>query len=80
MSEKPKLDTCFRDVLDLGHDVDLATTAYGTTEGWDSLAHIQLVAALEHEFGIMLDTDEVIAMNDYGVVTGILRDNHGIAL
>jgi acyl carrier protein len=77
MEDTARLERSFRDALGLDDAVDLTTMAYGTIEAWDSLAHMQLVAALETEFGIMLDADEVIAMSDFGVVRDILRDNHG---
>lgn len=78
VENRPKLDAAFRTVLGLDPDVDLTQIAYGETKRWDSVAHMQLVASLEQEFDIMLDTDEVIAMSDYSVVERILRDNHGI--
>lgn len=77
MEDKARLDKTFRSALGLGDDVDVATMAYGTSDSWDSLAHMQLVAALETEFGIMLDADEVISMSDFDVARKILRDNHG---
>ena len=34
-------------------------------EQWDSIAHITLVGNLEDAFDIMLDADDIIAMNSY---------------
>lgn len=80
MEDTVRLEKTFRAVFGLDEGADLAAMAYGTIDAWDSLAHMQLVAALETEFGIMLNADEVIEMSDYGVVRKILRDNHGRAL
>jgi acyl carrier protein len=66
--------------LDLAPDADLASIAYGETETWDSVAHMQMVAAIEDAFGIMLDTDDVIGMSNYRIARQILRDHHGLAL
>ena len=45
---------------------------------WDSVAHMQLVVAIETAFGIMLDTDEVVGMSSYPIARRILHDNHGL--
>ena len=74
------LDDAVRTGLGLAPEVDVRPIAYGEIEEWDSVAHMQLVAALEGTFGIMIDTDDVIAMSDYGEIRRILRDHHGIAL
>jgi acyl carrier protein len=78
MSDAERLDTAIRSGLALPEDTVLASIAYGETEEWDSVAHMQLVAALENAFGIMIDTDDVIAMSDYGAIRDILRDHHGL--
>jgi acyl carrier protein len=51
----------------LGVDVKQITDglAYGSP-GWDSVAHMALVAAIERAFDIMLDTDDVIGMSSFG--------------
>ena len=38
---------------------------YATTPGWDSIAHMSLVASLDSTFEIMMDTDDVIDMSSY---------------
>ena len=38
---------------------------YANSVGWDSIAHMALVAALDEAFDIMLDTDDVIDMSSY---------------
>lgn len=50
---------------------------YNSIKQWDSVAHMTLVAALETEFDVMLDTDEIIAMNSVGVAKKILQ-KHGV--
>ncbi len=80
MSETERLDTAIRDGLALPASVDVPTIAYGQTVEWDSVAHMQLVAALEATFGIMIDTDDVIAMSDYSEIRRILRETYGVTL
>jgi acyl carrier protein len=79
LSNTEKLDAALRIALALPDEMNLTGIAYGETEEWDSVAHMQLVAAVENAFGIMLETDDVIAMSDYRAVRAILRDHHDIA-
>jgi acyl carrier protein len=41
---------------------------------------MQLVASLEAEFGIMIDTDDVIGMSDYAEIRRILSQGYGVEL
>ena len=40
---------------------------------WDSVAHMQIIAALEDAFDLMLDTDDIIQFNSYPSGQEILR-------
>lgn len=40
--------------------------------GWDSIAHMTLIASLDSAFDIALDTDDVIDMSSYGKAREIL--------
>lgn len=79
MTDTAKLDEAILFGLGLPADTDLTAIAYGTTQEWDSVAHMQLVVAIESAFGIMLETDDVIAMSDYAEITRILREHYGVA-
>jgi acyl carrier protein len=79
VSDVSKVDAAFRESLGLPADLDLSTAAYGRLDAWDSVAHMQLVAALEDAFGIMIETDDVIAMSDYPTVLEILRTRYDVA-
>jgi acyl carrier protein len=80
MSDSERFDAAIRHGLGLADGQDLTTLVYGRTESWDSVAHMQLVAAIENEFGIMIETDDVIAMSSYSAARQILNDHHGLAL
>jgi acyl carrier protein len=74
-----KLDDAIRTGLALPDTLDITGIAYGHTEEWDSVAHMQMVVAIENAFGIMIDTDDVIAMSDYHEIRRILRERYEIA-
>lgn len=80
MTDADRLDAVFRLVLASAADQDLETTAYGQTETWDSVGHMELIVGIEAEFGISVDGDDVFAMSDYGSVRRILRDRYGLQL
>ncbi len=71
------LDQVIRDGLGLKDSTDVHAIAWGETEEWDSVAHMQLVAALEAAFDILIDTDDVIAMSDYEQIQRVVNQNGG---
>jgi acyl carrier protein len=46
-----------------------------TVEGWDSLAHIELMLALEMEFGVPLPTEAIIDLVTLEAIEGFMRDH-----
>jgi acyl carrier protein len=50
---------------------------YGASKGWDSVAHMSLIASLDSAFGIMLDIDDVLDLSSYGKAREILT-KHGV--
>jgi len=46
---------------------------YNTIKEWNSLAHMALVSAIENEFELMLDTDDIINMSSVGKAKTILN-------
>jgi acyl carrier protein len=47
--------------------------------GWDSLGHIELMLALEMEFGVPLPTEAIIDLVSLEAIEGFLR-NHATAV
>lgn len=76
-TDTERLDHAIRDGLGLRESTDIRSIAWGQTEEWDSVAHMQLVAALEAAFDIMIDTDDVIAMSDYAQIRRIVLSGNG---
>ncbi len=44
---------------------ELAGLEYQKTASWDSVGHMNLIAALEDAFDIMMDTDDIIDLSSY---------------
>ena len=56
-------------------DADLNDDASPLTlPGWDSLKHIQLILALEGEYGVRLSPDDAMQMQSVGLIKAILRE------
>ena len=47
--------------------LDLSATAHDI-ENWDSMAHVGLIAAIEEQFQVDFDLDELIEMNSVGAI------------
>ena len=78
MTANDKLKDSFTRALGMPPDADFEKATYGETEGWDSAAHMALVAEIETAFDIMLDTEEVIGMSSFRKAREIVT-NHGIS-
>ncbi|HOB43278.1 MAG TPA: acyl carrier protein [Bacillota bacterium] len=48
------------------------STSYNSFRPWDSLKHLQLVSMYEDEFDIEFEMDDIIAMENFGLVKEIV--------
>lgn len=67
-----RLNKVFQDVFD---DEDITvneTTTSADIEDWDSLEHINLVAAVEQEFGMKFTMGQVVTMKNVGEMVDII--------
>lgn len=46
--------------------------SYNSLKTWDSLKHLELIGELETEFGINIETDDIIAMENFKVAKAII--------
>ncbi|MET0423852.1 MAG: acyl carrier protein [Actinoplanes sp.] len=72
MTELQRLREAFRTALELPADAPVDDLRYQDDEKWDSLAHMSLIATLEDEFSVMIDTDDVINLSSFAEATRIL--------
>jgi len=77
MSHLDRLRAVFRSSLNLPSDAEVDGLEYRAIPQWDSLAHMSLIATMEDEFSVMIDTDEMIDMSSFAKAARLL-ERHGI--
>lgn len=72
-----ELQNIFVDVFDIEDlRINLETNA-SDIEGWDSLAHINLIAAIQEEYDIRFSMDDVTSMKSVNdMIEAIMRKRH----
>ena len=64
MTNLEKYNNVFMENLQITEE-QLVGLQYQGVELWDSVGHMSLIAALEDEFEIMIDTDDIIDLSSY---------------
>lgn len=67
-----KVFSVFVDALGVDLSVDPAALVYSEYPGWDSVAHMALVAGLEEAFDCMLEMDDIIDMSSFNKAVSIM--------
>lgn len=67
-----KLNEVFQEVFDDDTIIVTDTTNANDIEDWDSLEHINLVVAIEKEFNIKFDMEEVGKMKNVGEMVDLI--------
>lgn len=74
VSVRDRLRPVFVTALELEAEVDVEQLRQRGHERWDSLGHLALVAAIEEEFDVELDSDQMIDMTSFERAESILRE------
>ena len=72
MTNLEKYNKAFTESFDI-EESELAGLEYQAIPAWDSVGHMGLVAAIEDEFDIMMDTDDIIDFSSYEKGKEILK-------
>jgi len=72
MENLKKYQKAFMETLEVTEE-QLEELQYQKYENWDSVGHMNLVAALEDAFDIMMDTDDIIDFSSYKKGIEILK-------
>ena len=67
-----KLNAVFQDVFDDDSIIVNADTTADDIEDWDSLEHINLVSAVEKEFGVKFTMAQVVGMKNVGEMVEVI--------
>ena len=68
-----RLQPIFREVLENNDLVITITSSAKNVEGWDSLAHINLVSVIEQEFKIRFALGELETLNNVGDMIELMQ-------
>ena len=68
-----KLKKIMSVVLNIPIDIISMSSSPENIEKWDSLAQLNLIMAIEEEFGFKLSDDEVIKMTNFESILKIIR-------
>ncbi len=68
-----RLQPIFRDVLDQPNLRVERTDSGKTVDGWDSLAHISLIGAIEADFGIRFALGELEELKNIGDLIDVIE-------
>ena len=64
MSELEKYKNVFMEIFQIKED-DLENLKYQDIEAWDSLGHMSMIGALEDQFDIMFEMDDIIEFSSF---------------
>lgn len=73
MSNLEKYNEAFIETFELDASQLNDNLLYQSVPNWDSVGHMQLIAALEDAYDIMFDTDDIIDFNSYEVGKTLLK-------
>ena len=62
------------DVLGIPKDEITDKTSFENTEVWDSLKHMEIIAALEERYDVLFTADEIVTMLTFGKIKEILKE------
>lgn len=79
MTNLEKYNKAFCDAFEIAEE-KLVGLKYQQIELWDSVGHMTLVANLEDAFDIMMETDDIIALNSYEKGIELLKNNYNVEL
>jgi acyl carrier protein len=73
MNNISKYKKSFVEALSIKEDVVNSKLEYNSIPEWDSIGHMSLIGALEDEFGISIDTDDIIDFSSFDKGKEILK-------
>jgi acyl carrier protein len=75
--QEQKLKGVLSRIFNVGMDMITEDASPDTIESWDSIHHMNLVLALEEEFGVEFTDDQVVEILSYQLIKIVLHE-HGV--
>ena len=69
-----QLKRIFADVFEIAPDRIQPDSSPDNIETWDSIHHLNLVVALEQEFGVQFEPEEIEQLLSFELVEALLRE------
>lgn len=73
MNNLQQLKKTFAEGLGINEDTVTDDLTYQSIKQWDSIGHMALVAAIETQFDIMMDTNDIIDMSSFAKAREIIQ-------
>jgi acyl carrier protein len=67
-----KLKKAFEKGLGIPENSPFETLEFAKSDHWDSIAHMKLIAAIEEEFDIRLDVNDILGLSSYLVARDLI--------
>ena len=67
MNNIEKYNNAFMETFEIGEESLGDKLEYQSIEAWDSVGHMALMAALEDEFDIFLEMDDIVDFGSYDI-------------
>lgn len=80
MTNLEKYNKIFKSILNVSEEELNEKLVYQEVREWDSVGHMALISALEDEFDIMFDTDDIIDFSSYVKGIDILKSKYDILI
>ena len=61
-SSLPRVQALIAETLQIPPESITSTLAFGDIAEWDSMGHMQIMMALETQFGVDIDADSILAL------------------
>ena len=78
MSNGELIKKIFSESLKISISQVIDDLEYNTIPEWDSLGHMSIIANIEGNFDIMMDTDDIIDMSSFGKAKEILNKKYNV--
>lgn len=78
--ERKKLEILFSEVLAIPETQITDDLAYNSISEWDSISHMALIAAIDDEYSITLDTEDIVDLSSVAKAREILNKYHVVGV